>query len=494
MPIPSTRILFQRLSKRRMNAELASLFQPAIDSLTRLIISQGDIDGHIDPRQQNTITARAGQIIMGLFVGLDGRNAYAPDGITPLSPFAAWMNREIASVQADVVIAHARYMNRALPSELRTWLRTAQVAVSEQRQHLTYIPTHEWMDKRGFTMSDRVWQTGERTRTKIDALLRDGIRQGQGSRELARDLERFLQPGRSMIRTIKPYGKDASFDAMRLARTEISFAHAQASYKSAAENPFVDGIDVALSNRHPLVRTSPDECDELATMDWRNKRLRDPYTFGNVELPPYHPHCCLPGQAVITDTGAIPIEEVTDGDKVLTHEGRYRRVSAAWSKPYSGKVYTIKAATQEISVTSEHPILTQRGWVNAEHLQVGDKVLNAKMVALILEIIEWEYDGPVYNMSVKEDNSYTLNGIAVHNCLCNVQPALITSREDVVNQLRAQWRGDESALQATPAPLTPAAPRMFMLEMLGSLLMAYVSVDRQQELQQLEFEEDEVSL
>lgn len=368
MPIPSTRVLFQRLSRRRMNDELGTIFQPAIDALSRLITTQAGPDGLIDPRQQNTITARAGQIIMNLFVGPDGRNAYSEDGITPLSPFAAWMNREIASVQADVVIAHAKDMNRKLPPELRTWLRTAQVAVSEQRQHLTYIPTHEWLDKRGFTLSDRVWQTGERTRTKIDGLLRDGIRQGRGSREIAADLTSFLQPGRSMIRTIKPYGKDASFDAMRLARTEISFAHAQASYKSAEENPFVDGIDVALSNRHPLVETSPDICDDIATLDWTNKRLRDPYKIGAAELPPYHPHC-----------------------------------------------------------------------------------------------------------------------------LCNVQPALIASRKDVVEQLRAQWLGDESApfMQGSGAPLTPAAPRLFLLDMLGSLLMAYVSVDRQQEMQAIEFEETE---
>lgn len=292
--VPSTRLLYSRLQEKRMNTQLGIVFQPTIDRLVSLVTSFGET---IPPERLNEITAQAGKIVESTFVGSDGRNAFGADGITALAPFPRWLNTEMASIQTEVVLAHRDTMQRLSPLDVWQYLRTAKPKVSEQRPFLKYVPSHEWLDERGYTLSDRIWQTSQQTRAKIDALLRDGIRQGRGSLDIARDLRQFLQPGRYLKVTNKPYGTTASFDGMRLARTEISRAHAQASMASSLANPYVNGIDTALARRHKCC----DNCDDLTTIDENGRRKREPYTLQNAVIPPYHPHCiCVSMPAMIT--------------------------------------------------------------------------------------------------------------------------------------------------------------------------------------------------
>jgi hypothetical protein len=149
----------------------------------------------------------------------------------------------------------AATMDRLLPADLKLMLRSG--VVREQGDVFTpnplagYDPPHLWVDPNGYRLSDRIWRTAGATRRKVDAFLEDGIAQGRGSLKLSRDLERFLHPGRQLVRTKTPYGTDASYDAMRLARTEISRGAAQAHETAARANPFVSGLRWKLSPQHP---------------------------------------------------------------------------------------------------------------------------------------------------------------------------------------------------------------------------------------------------
>jgi len=50
----------------------------------------------------------------------------------------------------------------------------------------------------------------------------------------------------------------------------------------------------------------------------------------------------------------------------------------------------------------------------------------------IVEEVEFEEcDGVVYNFSVEEDESYTLHGIVVHNCMCYIQA--------IMEQAKSLW-------------------------------------------------------
>jgi hypothetical protein len=124
-------------------------------------------------------------------------------------------------------------------------------------------------------------------------------------------LEQFLLPTRANFRTRKPYGVNASFDAMRLARTEIALAHTRAAYEAALKNPYVTGIDWMLSRTHPKY----DICDEYATIGMDGQRLRDPYPKLKARLPiiDSHPQCGCTELSY-----AEPQEIIPEGEPPLT--------------------------------------------------------------------------------------------------------------------------------------------------------------------------------
>ncbi len=111
--------------------------------------------------------------------------------------------------------------------------------------------------------------------------------------------------------------------------------------------------------------------------------------------------CFTKGTKVTTNPDFKPIELISKADKVLTHNGEYKRVYHVHDRPlYSGNLYKIKIwgdATSEIECTQEHPFLTVRrervnernrtwlaNWVQAQHIDRRDYLLmpiNRKVVS-----------------------------------------------------------------------------------------------------------------
>ena len=85
---------------------------------------------------------------------------------------------------------------------------------------------------------------------------------------------------------------------------------------------------------------------------------------------------CFKKGTLITfpDGGMKPIEEVKEGDFVVTHKGRPRRVAKTIRYRYEGCGVSIKAAGQPpVECTEEHPFLVLRSskteWVRANQLR-----------------------------------------------------------------------------------------------------------------------------
>jgi hypothetical protein len=218
--------------------------------------------------------------------------------VIPLSPYMRKLWWSIERTTLNSVNEHAAIMRRGLrrkPQVIAALSRAtgnpfvaarAEATVQEQgdfkpRLLSQYDPQHLWLDPRGYRLSDRIWRTNLNTRRKIDLYLEEGIREGRGSLAMAADLEAFLMPNRRLRTTDKPYGTTASYDAMRLARTEITSASARAGRISAAMNPYVNGVDWVLSPQHGCC----DICDTLAA--------GSPYRLDEVpDLPgASHPQC-----------------------------------------------------------------------------------------------------------------------------------------------------------------------------------------------------------
>lgn len=78
--------------------------------------------------------------------------------------------------------------------------------------------------------------------------------------------------------------------------------------------------------------------------------------------------CVPPGHLVTTTRGLVPIERVADGDLVLTHRGRFRRVTGTEHFDYSGGVVRLRqSGGTPLVVTDDHHV-----WSAASRLDARD--------------------------------------------------------------------------------------------------------------------------
>src|SRR5574340_502960 len=89
----------------------------------------------------------------------------------------------------------------------------------------------------------------------------------------------------------------------------------------------------------------------------------------------FHPPCLVAGTMVLTTRGYIPIEQVMVGDEVLTHVGRWRKVTKTMSSFAPTTTRVRVTGSPWITTTPDHPfLLHDRGWVKAAEMRRGDRV------------------------------------------------------------------------------------------------------------------------
>lgn len=338
----------------RFRQQFTALMAVAANQIGAVVLRAAE-DGVVPVESAGRVSGDALVILDRVFLQNGSRVTVATDG-TPQSPYARLLLEEIGRTTYEIVTAHRDWLRKRLPGDVRLWMQggarvremtippltppathgenhagdppdrpygmlVREITADELRERLPdlteeeiqaaidlrlfdpnrlaeYERAHTWVDPRGYRLSDRIWRIDQATRDKLDALLIDAIAEGKGAEEIARLVEQFLIPGREKVRTNKPYGSDASYDAMRLARTEIARAANQAAYISAYMNPYVDRIDVVRSaNGDP---TCP-ICPTHATVGINGERLQPPYSIYAANIAPYHPHCMCRVQGVATD-------------------------------------------------------------------------------------------------------------------------------------------------------------------------------------------------
>jgi hypothetical protein len=165
--------------------------------------------------------------------------------------------------------------------------------------------------------------------------------------------------------------------------------------------------------------------------------------------------CIAPGAMITTRRGMVPIEKVIVGDEVLTHKSRWCKVTETMMRRYCGEAIRIKpAGSLPFTMTPEHPVwcsgarietetrknrvVPDGGWAfrKAEHLYAGplghffalpqmpiSRVDGLRMqfaleypLTRATNLSRVPYKGWVHNFHVEEDESYCVEGIAVHNC------------------------------------------------------------------------------
>ena len=329
---------FQQILRRAQlgfRAEYAVMMGNLSTQIGGILIDFANMEGRIPNRERDMVLRQAGNVVTRIFVGQDGRSPFGQDGVTALAPYPDLLNRYLAGVQYEVILAHNQYIRRRLPRPIFDWLanglprepiiseitaeevarRAAIRAIFVSTDNLAYDQAHFFVSPDGYTLSDRIWRTAQGTRDALDRVLAGGIRDARGAVQLAKDVERMLVPGQIYPRTtgrrilsiIPKFRRDqiptelrnlysgridqkvptlqrlywarrVSSNGLRLARTEITASFGNAVKASSLVNPFVEKIQWLLSPSHPLI----DICDAYHGME---------YAPRNVPQYPAHPNC-----------------------------------------------------------------------------------------------------------------------------------------------------------------------------------------------------------
>lgn len=106
--------------------------------------------------------------------------------------------------------------------------------------------------------------------------------------------------------------------------------------------------------------------------------------FWDVAYPPCGYGCFAKGTPVATPEGWKAIDSVKAGDLVIGGSGNIQPVTAAHIVSYAGKVFrVISKGIGETLATPNHRFLTLRGWIRADHLQLGDILVQVPQLALV---------------------------------------------------------------------------------------------------------------
>lgn len=191
--------------------------------------------------------------------------------------------------------------------------------------------------------------------TKMSRALTDGLVQGKGRDDVARDIVK--QVGISQQR------------AEAVAQTELIRAHAEGQLLAFDLLGVEDlGVAVEWSTAHDDAVC--EQCEPLEGVVLKVDEARG--------MIPRHVNCFTSARVPIyTADGWKPISDVKVGDLVLTHVGRFREVLQTHRNMGVGEgvvEFGIGACNEKITVTDGHPVLVNKVWRDASAIKVGSWV------------------------------------------------------------------------------------------------------------------------
>jgi hypothetical protein len=225
------------------------------------------------------------------------------------------VRREAASIPFGVMaVMHERLVLPVAEKELR---EAVEDGVFSPQLEILLNAAGEHLYGDSLNLSQRIWRIDRDAQDGINSLILNGISNGTSAFDLAEQLEQYLGANADCPRwtSTRLYvmtksqiasgdttglfsgnacdGRGVSYNALRLARTEIQKAHALATDKVLMSQPWVEREKVNLSAAHP----ETDICDDIAGGGEKGEGV---YEVGEIELP-LHPNCLCYKTAVLMD-------------------------------------------------------------------------------------------------------------------------------------------------------------------------------------------------
>lgn len=109
-----------------------------------------------------------------------------------------------------------------------------------------------YKDRKG--LSERIWQYTKKFDKDIDYIIAEGIAAKKSTYEIAKDLEKYVDPLSAKEwdwhKVYPNANKKIDYNAQRLARTAVNHAFQQAQKRSCEKNPYITGIRWVTSISH----------------------------------------------------------------------------------------------------------------------------------------------------------------------------------------------------------------------------------------------------
>jgi hypothetical protein len=251
------------------------VFAPLAADLQRMLVRSSS-GGVVPITQLASVRTRLNALVQKTMLGTPLRSgALEPYSIqhrqvVPRSAYFAALYKLTYTAASLAVEHHASIMRKYLPPDLIRAFSYASVSPSElsESDEPQFDPLHLWLGPDGKRLSDRIWNATGDMRRKLDEYLTQAIARQLPVGQIAAELETYLVDGAG------------SYEALRLARTEVSAAHSRAGYLSALRNPFVEQYQPYTSPAH----SDLDVCDE--------QEANGPYPVSDpTHLSPFHPNC-----------------------------------------------------------------------------------------------------------------------------------------------------------------------------------------------------------
>lgn len=242
-----------------------------------------------------------------------------------------------------------------------------------------------WFETQAFRMAG---DTSDQVKKIIQQELQNGIKFGKTIPEVRVAIwERLVEKGLTTLPAVLgtetsdavvsalndlglPAVDDVATYLNTLVRTNTFEALNEARYAEFTDPAVADFVE-ALEYAAVLDSSTTTICREL-----NGKVYRADSDQWNTIRPPNHFNALPMGTKVYTKHGYRPIEELKVGTLVLTHAGRYRRITETMMhETWPTEVVLHLAGGKQFVCTEDHPILTLRGWVCAGDLTESDEVI-----------------------------------------------------------------------------------------------------------------------
>lgn len=144
-----------------------------------------------------------------------------------------------------------------------------------------------------------------------------------------------------------------------------------------------------------------------------------------IQMPHYQflmEYCFSKARVILQNGDDKDIKDVELGEKVWTHNHRWRRVVAKSYRLYTGRMFRLYYPDGNVvEVTENHKFLYNGIFIGINNIltQVNPKTISCYPLYHPVSFSYEEYyvkDCPVYDLQVEEDNSFTIFGATVHNC------------------------------------------------------------------------------